>query len=159
MSGVISGGNGDYWISTNGSGLFYWDGNDFNQFHIYNSDIASNTILDLHLDDINRLWLFHGSNTSVFCSDTLEILPSENTFESGPDYIVYPNPSRGSFRIGNCDKDFIESLTIYSIDGKLIRTIENPLADVEHFIYATGTYLLEINDGNSVSIEKIFIMR
>lgn len=50
-------------------------------------------------------------------------------------------------------------MSIYSVDGKLIRTIEKPFVDVDHLINTAGTYILEIDDGVSVSVEKIFITK
>jgi len=48
-------------------------------------------------------------------------------------------------------------MSIYSVDGKLIRTIEKPFVDVDHLINTAGTYILEIDDGVSVSVEKILL--
>lgn len=48
---------GNFWISTSYAGLFYWDGYDFINYNITNSDVISNNLRDLELDQEGNLWI------------------------------------------------------------------------------------------------------
>ena len=59
--------NNQLWISTNGSGLYNYDGISFTNFNIDNSNIPSNTVFQISFDKDNVLW--GGSANGLFKYD------------------------------------------------------------------------------------------
>ena len=64
--------DGHYWISTYGSGLFYWNGYDFTTYNIYNSNLASDYIKTIHEDLSGQLWFTHTYVNSVLNPDRFQ---------------------------------------------------------------------------------------
>jgi len=68
---------------------------------------------------------------------------------------VYPNPASDYVKVEASDNAYI---SIMSVDGKVIKTLKNPkLINVSDF--TTGIYIVEIKDGNKVSVQKLIIKK
>ncbi len=65
IGGMIQDATGNYWLSSYKRGLLYWNGYDLITYNHQNSDLASDVIWDLLMDDNGKLWLNHTYATSV----------------------------------------------------------------------------------------------
>ena len=66
---------------------------------------------------------------------------------------VYPNPVVDQLNIKT--DETIKSVQIYSLDGKLLRTIEGNNNKVDFRTYSKGTYLMKIETNKSVTSQKV----
>lgn len=66
---------------------------------------------------------------------------------------IYPNPVVDELNIKT--DDIIKSVQIYSLDGKLLKTIEGNHDKVDFRNYPKGTYLLNIATDKSVTSQKV----
>ncbi|MBK9299775.1 MAG: hypothetical protein IPN14_03975 [Bacteroidetes bacterium] len=48
---------GNYWVSTYGDGLYYWDKESLINYNTENSGLRSNYLYDIHIDKNNKLWI------------------------------------------------------------------------------------------------------
>ena len=64
---------------------------------------------------------------------------------------IYPNPSAGKMTIKNAFE--LKQIEVYTQDGKLIRTIENPTSELE--IKNSGLYYLKMNYKSGKTISQI----
>ena len=59
---------------------------------------------------------------------------------------VYPNPVQAELKVQTSNKEIVNQLSIYGLDGKLIKTYNpksnNPAIDVSQL--PKGTYLIEV---------------
>ncbi|KFC22713.1 T9SS-dependent choice-of-anchor J family protein [Epilithonimonas lactis] len=66
---------------------------------------------------------------------------------------IYPNPVVDQLTIKT--DDIIKSVQVYSLDGKLLKTIEGNHDKVDFRNYQKGTYLLKIETNKSVTSQKV----
>lgn len=66
---------------------------------------------------------------------------------------IYPNPVVDQLNIKT--DDTLKSVQIYSLDGKLLRTIEGNNNKVDFRNYPKGTYLVKIETNKSVTSQKV----
>lgn len=66
---------------------------------------------------------------------------------------IYPNPVVDQLNIKT--DDTLKSVQIYSLDGKLLRTIEGNNNKVDFRAYPKGTYLVKIETNKSVTSQKV----
>lgn len=79
------------------------------------------------------------------------------------DFSIYPNPTNGEFSL-NFSKALYKNATakIYSLQGQVIEEINLNSQSTSHQIKLTsalqsGVYLIEVNDGQSKSVEKLIV--
>ncbi|WP_310378101.1 DUF1501 domain-containing protein [Flavobacterium sp.] len=82
-------------------------------------------------------------------------------FEIKNDLVVYPNPSSEIISIHS--QNNINSITVYSIDGRSVLTYVNPITSADFTIkvhnLSVGLYTLKINTDNGIFTKKIIIRR
>ncbi len=66
---------------------------------------------------------------------------------------IYPNPTTDSFAIQSIEK--IDSVAIYDIQGKLIKTFRTPLANYNIESLKTGIYFVKIKSNHKVISKKL----
>lgn len=88
--------------------------------------------------------------------------------ESSPfDILIYPNPSKGSFKLDyQIDKLSEINISIVSIDGRLYETLVSEKKEkgsytlnVNNYNLYSGTYFIKIQDKNKSTIKKIIILK
>lgn len=57
VSEMIQDDYGNYWVSTYGDGLYYWDKESLINYNTENSGLRSNYLYDIHIDKNNKLWI------------------------------------------------------------------------------------------------------
>ena len=84
-----------------------------------------------------------------------------DNFEVKNEVVVYQNPISETMVVQSMDA--INSISVYSIDGRIIKTYRNPLTTKEYTInvqhFAVGLYILKITTNQGVFSKKIIIRR
>ncbi len=92
--------------------------------------------------------------TNTVSTEIVEAL-SVNEFNSNG-FSVYPNPTSNTLTI--VGKDFFESITVYDINGRMLKTVGLPDPKTEFQIdvedLSNGIYFIEIQTGSAKSIQK-----
>jgi len=70
---------GSLWLGTAGAGLWKYDGLVFQQYTVRNSDIPSNAITSLYLDEKERLWIGGINGASYMERDSFHKIPMKAT--------------------------------------------------------------------------------
>ncbi len=91
ISGIIQDYKGNYWISTLGDGLFYWDKTTAQKYDLFNSGMTSNYHTAVHLDPFENLIVSHSVGVSV-----LNIRVSEISY-GGTGKVFYDFNKNGSY--------------------------------------------------------------
>jgi len=71
---------------------------------------------------------------------------------------VYPNPFNDTFTITSINNQRIKTITIYSVLGKKITTINNPSSSINMKHLPNGIYLLKVIIGNKGMVKKLVKM-
>ena len=84
-----------------------------------------------------------------------------DNFEVKNEVVVYQNPISETMVVQSMDA--INSISVYSIDGRIIKTYRNPLTTKEYTInvqhFAVGLYILKITTNQGVFSKKIIVRR
>ena len=85
-----------------------------------------------------------------------------NDFINSNDIIVYPNPTIESISI-NSNKNPIYVVSVYSIDGKYIKSYKNPMTS-DNFTFnvqdlAVGLYTIKVDTNYGSFTKKIIVRR
>ena len=131
---------------------------------------ASNAILDLTFYDKTNFTGFSSKKVSQLINAQNLIAPScytdtalenKNFTTNNNEIIVYSNPKSESFTVHSIEN--INSITIYNIDGKLIRKFNNPLTTNQYSFpvdtLSVGIYNLLINTNQGNYPKKIIVRR
>jgi hypothetical protein len=82
-------------------------------------------------------------------------------FENINEIVVYPNPSSEIIVVHATNN--INSITVFTIDGRNIQTYKNPLTGTEFTInvqnLSVGLYTLKVNTDNGIFSKKIIVRR
>lgn len=119
--------------------------------HTINSSYANNKVSDL----------IKTANT-VPASCYTDSLLTVNDFVKGNDIVVYPNPSFESISI-NTNNNPIYVVSVYSIDGKYIKSYKNPMTS-DNFTFnvqdlAVGLYIIKVDTNYGSFTKKIIVRR
>ena len=93
------------------------------------------------------------SATSAPCDNTTEVTPPIID-----DFIIYPNPNDGNFRVTNQHDVQITELKIYDIYGNLVYGSKTGESNISLSGLPTGTYFLEITTANKKYPTKEFVI-
>jgi hypothetical protein len=82
-------------------------------------------------------------------------------FDNKNEIVVYPNPSSEIIVVHATNN--INSITMFTIDGRNIQTYKNPLSSTEFTInvqnLSVGLYTLKVNTDNGIFSKKIIVRR
>ena len=147
---------GNYWLSTESSGIVRWDGEENICFvNTRNSDILSNECYDLEMINGDELWINHRSGLSKMKVDSIFTLPKINNSDEFL-YTLYPNPSSGQITLTNPNLRE-RQVDIYSWRGVLLSSQRS--LDVEwSTTLEAGVYFIRIREGESETVEKVVVM-
>jgi hypothetical protein len=92
--------------------------------------------------------------------DNLENI-SENEFKQKVN--IYPNPAHNNINISlNYQSSFATNISIFALDGNLVYQSSAPAQTtsktVELTNFKSGTYLMQIANGNKIHHQKIVVM-
>jgi uncharacterized protein (DUF1501 family) len=130
---------------------------------------AGNSVLDLTFYDNTNLTGFSGNKVNQLINALNTIPPTcysdsaltAATFNNTEDIIVYSNPKSETFTIHALDT--INSVSIYSIDGRFMGKFTNPLTTNQYSIpvnqLSVGIYTLVINTNQGNYTKKIVVRR
>jgi hypothetical protein len=76
----------------------------------------------------------------------------ENDFSST--VLIYPNPVKSNFNITMSESAMIDSVEIYDMSGRIIKSIDNTDTSVNVSELAVGNYILKVKSGSSMAIKK-----
>lgn len=130
---------------------------------------AGNSVLDLTFYDNTNLTGFSGNKVNQLINNQnlvpstcySDVLLTSNGFNASNEIIVYSNPKSETITIHSTDT--INSITVYSIDGRFIGKFTNPLTNNQYTIpvnqLAVGIYNLIINTNQGNYPKKIIVRR
>lgn len=115
---------------------------------------------DFEADDTGTLnsWFIEICETT-----TTPIILAETDFVEFPNFLLFPNPSNGEFKIQLSTKSTTITLELFDIRGRLIHssTLNHLKGDFDEDInlnfIPSGMYILRITDGVKKSVKKIII--
>lgn len=130
-----------------------FDGNDLYFAQDVGNQISKVDITQTLPLTVTNLVSFNGPQTllynsgNLYVSDLWQCLKYDlnflknESFSSTNSIQLSPNPVQTSFKISNYEN--INSVEIYSIDGKLVKTISNPLLEIDVDGLVKGCYMLK----------------
>ena len=130
---------------------------------------AGNSVLDLTFYDNTNLTGFSGNKVNALINpeNTVPIscysdaVLASNAFNATNEIIVYSNPKSETITIHSLET--INAVTIYTIDGKLVKKYNNPLTNSQYTIpvnqLPVGIYNLIINTNQGNYPKKIVVRR
>ncbi|WHF51474.1 T9SS type A sorting domain-containing protein [Chryseobacterium gotjawalense] len=109
----------------------------------------------------NMMLYFNYSGTNGIYMDNLKVTSgavlATATAKSKNSFSIAPNPAKNYFNIENNGKK-INSVLIYSLDGKVVKSLTNPQSkQVDVSVLPKGTYLVKVNSENSESTKKLMV--
>lgn len=130
---------------------------------------ANNGTLDLTFYDQTNATGFANNKVSGLIKSSNIVSPdcysstllSVNQFDAKNEILIYPNPSAEIITINTTNS--INSVTIYSLDGKLVGTYKNPITSNQYVInikhFSVGMYSVSVQTSNGNFTKKIIIRR
>jgi ligand-binding sensor domain-containing protein len=133
-------------------GIAYWDGNQWEDFHVSDGLVGPN-VRGLAIDSEDNVWVATSTGVSKISS-----IPSSLNPISISNVEVFPNPSSGIITI-SCDEN-LKNIEIYNVLGSLIQSekihFQNEIAiNLSHL--SSGIYHLVLRNENLVLNQKIII--
>ena len=109
----------------------------------------------------NMMLYFNYSGTNGIYLDNLKVTSGAVLATKGTKlnkvFSIAPNPAKDYFYIENYGTK-INSVLIYSVDGKLIKHLTNPQSkQIDVSTLPKGTYFVKVNSENSVSTKKLIV--
>ena len=134
-------------------GIAYWDGNQWEDFHV-SDGLAGPNVRGLAIDSDDNVWVATSTGVSK-----ISAIPSASHQIISDELVVFPNPSNGEFTI-SCSNHEINLFKIFNILGVEIYRNENLLENnysinLSHF--AKGIYYMQIQTAEEILDKKIII--
>jgi len=144
----------DIWCGTD-AGIVLLNKDGLSVFNRKNSVLLSDTIRDIHQQNDTTIWAATDKGLArIYTLD--KMVSSAYTQPIKVANMVYPNPSNGNLMLSN--KHFIKKLTVYSSNGEIVYVVANPLQTINLQHLPQGNYLLNMQTGNTVYVQKILIL-
>ena len=133
-------------------GIAYWDGNQWEDFHVSDGLVGPN-VRGLAIDSEDNVWVATSTGVSKISS-----IPSSLNPISISNVEVFPNPSSGIITV-SCDEN-LKNIEIYNVLGSLIQSekihFQNEITiNLSHL--SSGIYHLVLRNENLVLNQKIII--
>ena len=133
-------------------GIAYWDGNQWEDFHVSDGLVGPN-VRGLSIDSEDNVWVATSTGVSKISS-----IPSSLNPISISNVEVFPNPSSGIITV-SCDEN-LKNIEIYNVLGSLIQSekihFQNEISiNLSHL--SSGIYHLVLRNENLVLNQKIII--
>ena len=133
-------------------GIAYWDGNQWEDFHVSDGLVGPN-VRGLSIDSEDNVWVATSTGVSKISS-----IPSSLNSVSISNVEVFPNPSSGIITV-SCDEN-LKNIEIYNVLGSLIQSekihFQNEITiNLSHL--SSGIYHLVLRNENLVLNQKIII--
>ena len=133
-------------------GIAYWDGNQWEDFHVSDGLVGPN-VRGLAIDSEDNVWVATSTGVSKISS-----IPSSLNSVSISNVEVFPNPSSGIITV-SCDEN-LKNIEVYNVLGSLIQSekihFQNEIAiNLSHL--SSGIYHLVLRNENLVLNQKIII--
>ena len=133
-------------------GIAYWDGNQWEDFHVSDGLVGPN-VRGLAIDSEDNVWVATSTGVSKISS-----IPSSLNPISISNVEVFPNPSSGIITV-SCDEN-LKNIEIYNVLGSLIQSekihFQNEISiNLSHL--SSGIYHLVLRNENLVLNQKIII--
>ena len=133
-------------------GIAYWDGNQWEDFHVSDGLVGPN-VRGLSIDSEDNVWVASSTGVSKISS-----IPSSLNPISISNVEVFPNPSSGIITV-SCDEN-LKNIEVYNVLGSLIHSekihFQNEISvNLSHL--SSGIYHLVLRNENLVLNQKIII--
>ena len=133
-------------------GIAYWDGNQWEDFHV-SDGLAGPNVRGLAIDSEDNVWVATSTGVSKISS-----IPSSLNSVSIANVEVFPNPSSGIITVSS-DENF-KNIEVYNVLGSLIHSGEDFFANeielnLSHLI--SGIYHLVLRSEDQILNQKVII--
>lgn len=145
------------YVSDNLHGIWKYENNQWDSLTIRNSKLTNNNVSSLYMDAQKNLWagnLAYG--VDVYNKNGVTL--SANDAIKGPEFTIYPNPSRGIFVIESAIEGEVE-LKVFSTDGRLVHQSiqQGTKAAVDLSGQPTGMYVCKIKSAAGIRALKLML--
>ncbi len=133
-------------------GIAYWDGNQWEDFHVSDGLVGPN-VRGLAIDSEDNVWVATSTGVSKISS-----IPSSLNSVSIANVQVFPNPSSGIITVSS-DENF-KNIEVYNVLGSLIhfeKTYSQNEIELNLSHLSSGIYHLILRNENQVINQKIII--
>ena len=133
-------------------GIAYWDGNQWEDFHVSDGLVGPN-VRGLAIDSEDNVWVATSTGVSKISS-----IPSSLNSIIIPSVEVFPNPSSGIITV-SCDEN-LKNIEVYNVLGSLMhseKTYSLNEVELNLFHLSSGIYHLVLTSENLVLNQKIII--
>ena len=152
-TGVTEDNQGNLWVSTWGSGLYFWDGINLTNYNETNSDILSNFCRELEWAIPNELWISHNNGLTQLTTSNSSAT-SETALKNDP-YLLFPNPTTGQFQI-RCSDNLKKKYEVFNSAGLLILTVESS-DQVWSTYLERGAYWVRISSSAGSWVKQVVV--
>jgi len=157
VTSVVQDESSNYWISTTTHGLLRWDKSEYTIYNVDNSNIGTNYIEQVYLDQNENLWCLNNVGISTTKISNINSTNQQNIGESNKIYIS-PNPAANSIFVSqNSDEQF--KYKIYSSKGDLVdfgEIYNSESINIEGL--SNGLYILQISVKGEVNTVRFVKM-
>jgi len=133
-------------------GIAYWDGNQWEDFHVSDGLVGPN-VRGLSIDSEDNVWVATSTGVSKISS-----IPSSLNSVSNYNVEVFPNPSSGIITV-SCDENF-KNIEVYNVLGSLIhskKTYSQNEIELNLSHLSSGIYHLIFSSEDRLLNQKIII--
>ena len=133
-------------------GIAYWDGNQWEDFHVSDGLVGPN-VRGLSIDSEDNVWVATSTGVSKISS-----IPSSLNSIIIPSVEVFPNPSSGIITV-SCDEN-LKNIEVYNVLGSLIHSektysLNEIELNISHLI--SGIYHLVLRSEDQILNQKVII--
>lgn len=145
--------------------------------HWLTAHYAQGSLNGFEMDDVSMVFdshflppgIYHGNIILTFNNANIEYIPICLTVVSGQNitenqynisFNIYPNPSTHLVNISSESSNKIQKVEVYSIQGKLIKSIDNQnsnLIQMDVRDLNSGIYLVKIESNNQFAVQRLLV--
>ena len=133
-------------------GIAYWDGNQWEDFHVSDGLVGPN-VRGLVIDSDDNVWIATSSGVSK-----ISAIPSAVVAAEIATFNLFPNPSNDVLYLNNGTQD-IQQVKIYNNLGALVYSNDNRQQqyNIDVSSFSQGLYYVNINSSDAIIRKKIII--
>jgi len=133
-------------------GIAYWDGNQWEDFHV-SDGLAGPNVRGLVIDSDDNVWVATSTGVSKISAIPSAVITTEISV-----FNMFPNPSNDVLYLNNGTQD-IQQVKIYNNLGALVYSNDNKQQQYEIDVssFSQGLYYVNVNSSDAIIRKKIII--
>jgi ligand-binding sensor domain-containing protein len=137
------------------TGIAVYDGSDWRYYTTANSELPSDTVYQIAIDDDGTKWIATDEGLAAFNENGL--LSTDAHSKTMDDIILFPNPANDFITLKMPDGLQNSTVNIFDIQGKKIKTysINNNRERLDVSAFPSGIYLVKIQSDENYTVKRI----